>query len=96
MNIFVGNMCWTTTDAELRSAFEQFGSVATATVIRERESGRSRGFGFVEMENAEEAKSAIENLNGSELKGRKLNVNESLPKEDNQRREGFQKRRFSR
>ena len=96
MNIFVGNMCWTTTDAELRTAFEQYGAVATATIIRERDSGRSRGFGFVEMEDAGEAKSAIENLNGFELKGRKLNVNESLPKDENQKRDGFQKRRFNR
>jgi RNA recognition motif-containing protein len=95
MNIFVGNVSRLVTDTELRATFEQYGTVTTATIIKDKETGDSRGFGFVEMDNNDEALEAIEKLNGFELKGRKLNVNEARPREDRPRRDGFQRRRFS-
>ena len=79
-NIYVGNLPYGTTDAKLQETFESFGSVDRAKVIMDRVSGRSRGFGFVEMSNSEEAEAAIEGLNGSELDGRTLVVNEARPK----------------
>ena len=97
MNIFVGNVSRMVDDTDLRTAFEQYGTVDSAIIIRDRETGNSRGFGFVEMPDDKEATTAIENLNGFELKGRKLNVNQSQPKENNRppRRDGFQKKRFN-
>jgi len=96
MNIFVGNVSRQVNDTELRATFEQYGNVTSATIIKDRDTGDSRGFGFVEMENNEEAKNAIEQLNGFELKGRKINVNEARPREERPRRDGYQKRRFNR
>lgn len=81
-NIFVGNLSFQTTDADLESAFSAYGSVERASVIRDRESGQSRGFGFVEMTNANEASKAIAALNGQELNGRAMNVNEARPREE--------------
>ena len=77
--LYVGNLAWAVTDEDLQEAFSEHGSVASASVITERDSGRSRGFGFVEMEDGAEA--AIEALNGFELKGRALRVNEAQSKE---------------
>ena len=82
MNIYVGNMSQDTTDDDLRQAFEAFGQVESVNVIKDRFSGESRGFGFVEMPSKEEAKKAIEEINGTDLKGRSLNVNEARPKTD--------------
>lgn len=78
--LFVGNLDFTVTGDELRDAFSQAGTVVDAVVISDKMTGRSRGFGFVEMSNEDEAKAAIEKLNGSDLKGRKINVNEARPK----------------
>ncbi len=80
MNIYVANLPYSTGDDELRSQFEAFGSVDSATVIKDRDTGRSRGFGFVEMGNDDEAKAAIEELNGQEMGGRPLTVNEARPR----------------
>jgi RNA recognition motif-containing protein len=81
MNIYVGNLAVQTTEAELREAFESFGDVDTAKIIKDNVTGRSRGFGFVEMPNREEAQAAISGLNGKELGGSALTVNEAKPRE---------------
>jgi RNA recognition motif-containing protein len=80
MNIYVGNLSYDTTSDELRDAFAAHGDVASATVVSDKFTGRSRGFGFVEMPDEEEARSAIETLNGSDLHGRPLTVNEARPR----------------
>jgi RNA recognition motif-containing protein len=80
INIYAGNLSYSLTEPELREAFEQHGTVAACSLIVDRLTGRSRGFGFVEMPNDEEAKSAIEKLHDFELKGRKLLVREARPK----------------
>ncbi len=77
--LFVGNLDYTVTSDELKQAFSQVGTVVDAVVITDKMSGRSRGFGFVEMSSEDEAKAAVEKLNGSDLKGRKINVNEARP-----------------
>jgi RNA recognition motif-containing protein len=82
MNIFVGNLSRELTEEDLRKAFEAFGQVTSATVVRDKYSGESRGFGFVEMPGRAQAQSAISALNGKELKGRTLNVNEARPRSD--------------
>ena len=78
-NIYVGNLSWGCTDQDLRTLFVDFGDVSSARVIEDRETGRSRGFGFVEME-AAGAEQAIESLNGSDYQGRNLKVNEAQPR----------------
>lgn len=83
MNIYVGNLSYQLTEDELRQAFEAFGQVESANIIRDKYTGQSRGFGFVEMPSAEEAQSAIIGLNGKELQGRSLNVNEARPRSEN-------------
>ncbi len=89
MNIFVGNLSYQCADEDLRSAFSAFGQVASASVIVDRMTGKSRGFGFVEMPNREEAMKAIQALNDTPLKGRPIKVNEARPREDRPpRREG--------
>jgi len=80
MNIYVGNLSRDVTEEDLRQAFEAFGQVATITIIKDKFSGESRGFGFVEMPAKEEAQSAIAGLNGKDLKGRNLSVNEARPR----------------
>ena len=80
MNIYVGNLSYDLSEEDLRRAFEAFGQVSSATIVKDKYSGRSKGFGFVEMTSAEEARSAIDQLNGKELKGRTLNVNEARPR----------------
>ena len=84
MNIYVGNLSYEVTEGDLRLTFESFGQVESATIIKDMHSGRSKGFGFVEMPSAAEARSAINGLNGKELKGRTLNVNEARPRNDRQ------------
>ncbi|HEY7328714.1 MAG TPA: RNA-binding protein [Gemmataceae bacterium] len=81
-NIYVGNLVWDATADDLLALFQSFGAVARAQVITDRETGRSRGFGFVEMDNDEEAQTAIDNLNGTPFRGRPLTVNEARPREE--------------
>ena len=88
MNIYVGNLSYDTTDDSMKVAFEQFGGVDSARVIMDRMSGRPRGFGFVEMADSGEAQAAIDGMNGSQLDGRALNVNEAKPREDRGNRGG--------
>ena len=80
MNIYVGNLSWSMTDDDLSNLFSQYGSVTSAKILKEKNTGRSKGFGFVEMEDDEAAKTAIATLNESEVQGRKLIVNESQPR----------------
>ena len=80
MKIYVGNLSYRTTEDELRAAFEPFGNVGSVDIIIDRETGRSKGFGFVEMPGDTEAQSAIEALDGKELGGRPLRVNEARPR----------------
>ena len=82
MNIYVGNVYLAVTEDELRQAFEAYGQVTSAKIITDRYTGNSRGFGFVEMPDHQEAKSALSGLNGTDLKGRALKVNEARPRED--------------
>ena len=81
-NVYVGNLSYGTTDNDLRRMFEEFGTVDSAKVIMDRESGRSKGFGFVEMPNDSEAEAAIDGLNQQEIDGRSLTVNEARPREE--------------
>ena len=80
MNIYVGNLSYDVTEEELKQAFDAFGQVESAKIIKDNYSGRSKGFGFVEMPDNTEAQSAINDLNGKELKGRTLNINEARPR----------------
>jgi len=86
VNIYVGNLSPQTTEDDLRQAFEVFGQVESVNIIKDRFSGESRGFGFVEIPSKQEAQKAIEEMNGKDLMGRAVNVNEARPKTD--RREG--------
>lgn len=86
--LYVGNLTYGTNDSDLRSMFEEFGSVESAQVVMERETGRSKGFGFVEMSNAQEAQAAIDALNGKDMGGRALTVSEARPREDRGGRSG--------
>ena len=88
MNIYVGNLSYEATEDDLREAFSKFGQVASANVIKDRETGRSKGFGFVEMPTQQEAQNAIAGLNGKELKGRPMNVNEARPRTERRDRGG--------
>ena len=89
MNIYVGNLSFSVTETDLREAFQAYGAVDKAAVISDKATGQSRGFGFVEMPNREEAMKAIAAVNGAELKGRALKVNEAKPKTDSPRGGGF-------
>ena len=80
MNIYVGNLSFEVTDEDLQQAFSAFGQIATVSVVKDKFTGQSRGFGFVEMPNSAEAQAAIAGLNGKEIKGRALNVNEARPR----------------
>ena len=86
VNIYVGNLSYDASDEDLLAAFEGFGQVSSARVIRDKETGRSRGFGFVEMPNADEARKAIEGVNNKDIAGRPVRVNEARPREDGPRR----------
>jgi cold-inducible RNA-binding protein len=84
-NIFVGNLSFATTQDDLMSVFSQYGAVDRVNIITDRDTGQARGFAFVEMPNSNEAQSAITALNGTDLHGRSLNVNEARPKTDGPR-----------
>jgi len=81
-NIFVGNLSYQTTESELEAAFSAYGAVERVSVVRDRDTGQPRGFAFVEMTNAAEAASAINSMNGREVNGRALNVNQARPREE--------------
>lgn len=85
MNIYVGNLAYTVTDEELRDAFAAFGEVSRASVIMDRDTGRSKGFGFVEMPDSAQAETAIKELNEQPIGGRPVRVNEARPREDRPR-----------
>jgi cold-inducible RNA-binding protein len=85
MNIYVGNLSYEVTEEDLKEAFGAFGGVDTVKIIKDNYTGRSKGFGFVEMPAKSEAQSAIEGLNGKDLKGRSLNVNEARPRAEGSR-----------
>ncbi len=82
MNIYVGNLSYQATDDDLREAFEKFGQVSSAQVIKDKFTGRSRGFGFVEMPSNEEGQKAIDEVNNQDIAGRAVRVNEARPRED--------------
>ena len=82
MNIYVGNLPFSTTETDLKEAFERFGRVDSANIIMDRHTNQSRGFGFVEMADSNEAQAAIEGLNGTDLQGRTLRVNEARARND--------------
>jgi RNA recognition motif-containing protein len=86
MNIYVGNLSYNVDEEELKKLFEEFGEVKSAKLILDKETQESKGFGFVEMENNEDAKKALEKLNGEEVNGRRLKVNIARPKKKNFRR----------
>jgi RNA recognition motif-containing protein len=94
MNIYVGNLSYDVTEADLRQAFEAFGTIAVVNVIKDKFSGQSKGFGFIEMPSTPEAQAAIAGLNGQELQGRALTVSEARPRgearprADDRRRDG--------
>lgn len=102
MNIFVANLNFRLTNDDLREVFEQFGEVSSAKIITDRETGRSKGYGFVEMPNDSEANNAISELSGAEIEGKEISVKEALPRENrpsgnfrpNNNRGGGQNRRF--
>jgi RNA recognition motif-containing protein len=86
MNIYVGNLAYSVTDTDLNEAFSAYGEVSSANVVMDKFSGRSKGFGFVEMPNNAQANEAIKALNEKPLKGRNMRVNEAKPREDRPRR----------
>jgi len=95
MNIYVGNLAREAKEEDLRQAFESFGQVTSVKIITDKFTGSSRGFGFVEMPNSPEAQSAINGLDGTDLKGRALKVNEARPRRDDRRpRGGFDRGGF--
>ena len=94
MNIYIGNLSYQTSEDDLRSIFEEYGEVISAKIIMDRDSGRSKGFGFVEMSNDDEANEAIENLNEAEFRGRNMRVNKSEERKD--RKGGGGRRDFNR
>lgn len=85
MNIYVGNLSYSTNEEELKTLFEQFGEVESATIISDKFRKRSKGFGFVEMKDDTNANEAIKNLDGKDFRGRNLKVNEAKPKRDDNR-----------
>lgn len=89
MNIYVGNLSFSMTEADLKEAFSVYGTVQSASIITDKISGQSRGFGFVEMPNKDEAEKAIAALNGKDVKGRALKVNEAKPRTDRPQGGGF-------
>jgi cold-inducible RNA-binding protein len=89
VKIYAGNLSYSVSSEDLRAAFSQFGTVDSADVIVDRSTGRSKGFGFVEMGDPAEAKAAIDGLNGKDLDGRNMNVNEARPREDRPQRSNY-------
>jgi RNA recognition motif-containing protein len=104
MNIYVGNLSFDVSEEDLQKTFEAFGQVMSANIVKDKYSGQPRGFGFVEMPDQNEARTAIANLNGKELHGRQINVNEARPRTDRRGsgrqggggggRSGYGKRRY--
>ncbi len=92
MNIYIGNLHYDVNEDNLREVFEEYGEVTSSKIIKDRESGRSKGFGFVEMANDEEANKAIEALNDADLRGRNMRVNEARERSNNR----FENRNFRR
>lgn len=82
MNLYVGNLPYRLTEDQLRETFEEFGRVSSCTIIKDKVTGQSKGFGFLEMPEPSEAQAAISSLNGRDLMGRKINVNEARPREN--------------
>jgi RNA recognition motif-containing protein len=93
MNIFVGNLAFTTTEEELAQLFHPYGEIASVRIMTDRDTGRARGFGFIEMPNATEAQAAIADLNGTSQWGRALTVNEARPREERRPRDDRDGRR---
>ena len=93
MKLYVGNLSFSTSETELSDAFASFGKVDSVSIINDRDTGRSKGFGFVEMNNDQEAKAAIAGLDGKELNERNLKVNEARPREERPSRGGYGGRR---
>ena len=89
MNIYVGNLSYQVTEEELGNAFRQFGDVTSATIIMDKLSGKSKGFGFVEMPDATAAETAIKQLDGTALRGRNIKVNKAKPREDRSARKPY-------
>ncbi len=87
MNIYVGNLPYGTTDEDLKSAFGEYGAVTSVNIIKDRVTGNSKGFGFVEMENDDEGQKAVDELNGAEMQGRNLKVNLARPRTERPRQE---------
>lgn len=87
-NLFIGSLAYATTDDSLKAFFEQVGPVSSARVMTDRETGRSRGFGFVTFENEDDNQKAVDQLNGQELDGRAINVSLAKPREERPRRDG--------
>lgn len=94
MNIYVGNLSWSLKDQDLANLFASFGEVTSAKIVTDKFTQRSKGFGFVEMANDDQAQAAIAQLNGSEVEGRNIVVNESRPKQEGGGGGGFKKRSF--
>jgi len=92
MNIYVGNLSQQVTENDLREAFESFGQVTDIKIIKDRFTSESKGFGFIEMPAKQEAESAMEDLNGTDLKGKTINVNEARPRSDNRHSGGGRQR----
>ena len=88
MNIYVGNLSFDVSEENLRQVFEPFGQVSSITIIKDKYSGQSRGFGFVEMPDRAQAQAAIGNLNGKEVLGRQMNINEARPRNDREKSGG--------
>ncbi len=86
MNLYVGNLNWQTTEADLQTAFEAFGQVSAVTIIKDKYTGQSRGFGFVEMTDDTEGQAAIDGLNGKEIDGRTLRIDLARPRDDSKDR----------
>ena len=89
MNIFIAGLSYNITDSDLSDLFGEYGDISSAKVIMDRETGRSKGYGFVEIENEEEAKKAIEELNGAEYDGRVISVSEARPRTEEPRRNNY-------
>jgi len=85
MKLYVGGLAYAMTEDELKALFAEFGNVSSAIIIKDRDSGQSKGFGFVEFDDDSEAQEAIKNLNGKDVSGRSLTVNEARPQEDRRR-----------
>jgi RNA recognition motif-containing protein len=93
MNLYVGNLSFSTTEQELEAVFSEFGTVDSIRMINDRDTGRSKGFAFVEMNNNQEAKAAMADINDKEIDGRNLKVNEAKPREDRSSRSKFSENR---